>query len=116
MVCNAAFRCDRDQQAALLGNVVVCGGKACGTGPSRDAAASVLGDEHAFPDWLREEVKALLHRRTPGRRGKVTAPGVAERAVCSWLGGSILGSLGTCQVMWISRREYDKFGSAIMKR
>jgi hypothetical protein len=33
MVCDSAFRCDRDQQASLLGNVVIlCGGGACITG------------------------------------------------------------------------------------
>ncbi|KAL7538278.1 hypothetical protein ACHAWF_013151 [Thalassiosira exigua] len=136
MVCDAAFRCDRDQQASLLGNVVVCGGGACltgaaggpsgGSGPGGSgvataaalaaAQASPLGDEHAFPDRLREEVEAIVHRHTPGWRVKVTSPNAAERAICSWLGGSILGSLGTFQDMWISREEYEEFGAAVVNR
>jgi hypothetical protein len=51
----------------------------------------MLGDEHAFPDRLRKEIEAIVHRHTPGWRVKVTSPNVSERAICSWLGGSILG-------------------------
>mmetsp|Transcript_15184 Transcript_15184/g.32947 ORF Transcript_15184/g.32947 Transcript_15184/m.32947 type:complete len:749 (+) Transcript_15184:272-2518(+) len=129
MVCDAAFRCDRDQQASLLGNVVVCGGGSCITGAASVGSglggaaaganlgtASMLGDEHAFPDRLREEVEAIVHRHTPGWRVKVTSPNISERAICSWLGGSILGSLGTFQDMWISRKDYEEFGSAIVNR
>lgn len=134
MVCDAAFRCDRDQQASLLGNVVVCGGGACITGAAGvsgsagqvggavDGAtvsgvmASMLGDEHAFPDRLRDEIEAIVHRHTPNWRVKVTSPNVSERAICSWLGGSILGSLGTFQDMWISKKDYEEFGAAIVNR
>ena len=130
MVCDAAFRCDRDQQASLLGNVVVCGGGSCITGAAGVGAvgvsagadggagvvASALGDEHAFPDRLREEIEGIVHRHTPGWRVKVTSPNISERAICSWLGGSILGSLGSFQDMWISRKDYEEFGSAIVNR
>lgn len=126
MVCDAAFRCDRDQQAALLGNVVVCGGGACITGAANVGGsmgagtspnlASALGDEHAFPDRLREEIEGIVHRHTPGWRVKVTSPNISERAICGWLGGSILGSLGTFRDMWISKRDYEEFGSAIVNR
>ena len=136
MVCDAAFRCDRDQQASLLGNVVVCGGGSCITGAASVGSglggagtlgtagsaaaggvmASALGDEHAFPDRLREEVESIVHRHTPGWRVKVTSPNISERAICSWLGGSILGSLGTFQDMWISKKDYEEFGAAIVNR
>lgn len=131
MVCDAALRCERDQQASLMSTVVVCGGGSCVTGatgglggaagalgsnPAAGAAASALGDEHAFPERLREEVEAIVHRHTPGWRVKVTSPNASERAICSWLGGSILGSLGTFQDMWISRRDYDELGSAVVNR
>eukprot|EP00549_Striatella_unipunctata_P009573 CAMPEP_0118720154 /NCGR_PEP_ID=MMETSP0800-20121206/29941_1 /TAXON_ID=210618 ORGANISM="Striatella unipunctata, Strain CCMP2910" /NCGR_SAMPLE_ID=MMETSP0800 /ASSEMBLY_ACC=CAM_ASM_000638 /LENGTH=254 /DNA_ID=CAMNT_0006627739 /DNA_START=23 /DNA_END=788 /DNA_ORIENTATION=+ len=105
MVCDSAFACDRDQQAQLLGNVVVAGGGAC-IGPT----------DHAFTDKLREDVEAIIHQHTPGWRVKVLSPNLRERSVCSWLGASILASLGTFHDMWISRTEYDEWGPAIVNR
>ena len=105
MVCDAAFRCDRDQQASLLGNVVLAGGGSC-LGPT----------EQAVPEMLKEQVEGIIHTHTPGWRVKVLSPNMQERAVLSWLGGSILGSLGTFHDMWISKSEYDEWGSAIVNR
>jgi actin-related protein len=105
MICDAAFRCDRDQQAQLLGNVVLAGGGAC------------LGaTDQAVPDLLREKVEGIIHTHTPGWRVKVLSPNMQERAILSWLGGSILGSLGTFHDMWITKSEYDEWGSAIVNR
>ncbi|KAL3893331.1 MAG: hypothetical protein SGARI_008236, partial [Bacillariaceae sp.] len=105
MVCDAAFRCDRDQQAGVLGNVVLAGGGAC-IGPT----------DQAVPDSLREQIEAIIHTHTPGWRVKVLSPGMQERAIASWLGGSILGSLGTFHEMWISKQEYEEWGTAIVNR
>jgi actin-related protein len=68
------------------------------------------------PDFLREQVEAIIHTHTPGWRVKVLAPGMQERSVGSWLGGSILGSLGTFHDMWITKAEYEEWGSAIVNR
>lgn len=105
MVCDSAYRCDRDQQATLLSNVVVGGGGSC-LGPT----------EQAVPDQIKESVESIIHQHTPGWRVKVLAPGVQERAILSWLGGSILGSLGSFHEMWITRAEYEEWGSSIVNR
>ena len=105
MVCDAAFRCDRDQQAGVLGNVVLAGGGAC-IGPT----------DQSVPDSLREQIETIIHAHTPGWRVKMLAPGKQERAIASWLGGSILGSLGTFHEMWISKAEYDEWGCSIVNR
>ena len=105
MVCESAYKCDRDQQAALLGNVVLGGGGAC-LGPT----------EQAVPEVLREQVESILHAHTPGWRVKVLTPSIPERAILSWLGGSILGSLGTFHEMWITKAEYEEWGTAIVNR
>lgn len=105
MVCDAAFRCDRDQQAGVLGNVVLAGGGSC-IGPT----------DQSVPDSLREQIEAIIHAHTPGWRVKMMAPGKQERAIASWLGGSILGSLGTFHEMWISKAEYDEWGCSIVNR
>lgn len=105
MVHDAALQSDRDQQAQLLGNVILAGGGAC-VGPT----------DQAVPDMLKEQVEAIIHTHTPGWKVKVLSPGMQERAVLSWLGGSILGSLGTFHDMWITKSEYDEWGPAIVNR
>eukprot|EP00934_Nitzschia_sp_Nitz4_P008300 Nitzschia sp. Nitz4//scaffold1_size375055//16469//18154//NITZ4_000207-RA/size375055-augustus-gene-0.658-mRNA-1//1//CDS//3329540838//8290//frame0 len=105
MVCDAAFRCDRDQQASVLGNVILCGGGAC-IGPT----------DQAMPDLLRDQIESIVHAHTPGWRVKVLSPPMQERAICNWLGGSILASLGTFHEMWITKADYEEWGSAIVNR
>jgi actin-related protein len=85
--------------------VVLGGGGSC-LGPT----------EQAFPETLRENIESLIHVHTPGWKVKLLAPAVAERAILSWLGGSILGSLGTFHDMWITKAEYEEWGSAIVNR
>lgn len=105
MVCDAAYQCDRDQQAILLGNVVLGGGGAC-MGPT----------EQAVPDYIKDTIESVIHQHTPGWRVKVLTPALNERAVLPWIGGSILGSLGTFHEMWITKAEYEEWGSAIVNR
>lgn len=105
MICEAAFSCDRDQQASLLGNVVLAGGGAC-VGPT----------DQALPEFLREKMEEIIHKHTPGWRVKVLSPNYPERKVCSWMGGSILGSLGSFHDMYITKKEYEEWGSAIVNR
>lgn len=105
MVCDAAFRCDREQQAGVLGNVVLAGGGSC-IGPT----------DQSVPDYIRDQMEAIIHVHTPGWKVRVLSPGMQERAVASWLGGSILGSLGTFHDMWITKADYEEWGSAIVNR
>lgn len=115
MICGSAFKCEKDQQSQLLGNTVLCGGGAC-------LATSVLGtsigsnDGIAMPERLRQECEAIMHLTTPGWRVKVSSPGISERAICSWLGASILGSLGSFHDMWITKAEYEEYGASIVNR
>jgi len=45
---------------------------------------------------------------------KVIAP--PERKYSTWIGGSILASLSTFRQTWISRQEYEEFGSLIVHK
>lgn len=48
---------------------------------------------------------------------KIHAAGnTTERKSSSWLGGSILASLGTFHQLWVSRKEYEEFGDSIVHR
>jgi len=41
---------------------------------------------------------------------------LVERRFSVWLGGSILGSLGSFHQMWMSKAEYDEHGPALIHR
>jgi actin-related protein 4 len=89
---------DMDLRAALLQNVVVTGGTTLLQG---------------FTDRLHNEMVAMY----PNARIKIQAAGLTtERRFGSWVGGSILGSLGTFHQMWISRKEYDEFGASVVDK
>ncbi len=45
---------------------------------------------------------------------RISAP--AERLYSTWIGGSILASLGTFKNMWISKQEYESEGPAGLHR
>lgn len=89
---------DMDLRPALLQNIVLTGGTSLING---------------LADRLNNELIAIY----PGARIKIQAAGLtAERRFGSWIGGSILGSLGTFHQMWISRREYEEFGSNVVEK
>jgi len=117
MICDSAFKCDRDQQSQLLGNVVLCGGGACLSKTSAlSSSSTAIHNGNSMTDRIREEVEGIVHTHTPGWRVKVLSSGLTERAVCSWLGGSILGSLGSFHEMWITKKEYEEHGASIVNR
>lgn len=89
---------DMDLRAVLLQNIVVTG------------ATTLL---NGFTDRLNNELVAMY----PGARIKIQAAGLtAERRFGSWIGGSIIGSLGTFHQMWISKKEYDEFGTNVVEK
>lgn len=89
---------DMDLRAVLLQNIVVTG------------ATTLL---QGFTDRLNNELVAMY----PGARIKIQAAGLtAERRFGSWIGGSIIGSLGTFHQMWISKKEYEEFGVGIVEK
>jgi actin-related protein 4 len=89
---------DIDARPHLLGNVVITGG-----------ASNLVG----VTERLQHEIGALY----PGPRLKIHASGLTgERRFASWIGGSILGSLGTFHQMWISRKEYEEFGAGVVEK
>lgn len=89
---------DVDLRGNLLANVVVTG------------STTLL---NGFNDRLNNELTAMY----PGLKIKIHAAGLtSERRFGSWIGGSILASLGTFHQMWISRKEYDENGAGIVEK
>ena len=98
LISNAVLRCDTDVQANLLQNLVIAGGGSATEG---------------IPERIKLEVENLVHSSAPGLRIKSIALGASERALTTFLGGSILASLGSFHEMWMSRQEYDEFGPSL---
>ncbi|KAF6841906.1 chromatin remodeling and histone acetyltransferase complexes subunit [Colletotrichum musicola] len=89
---------DVDLRPNLLGNIVVTG------------STSLL---NGFNDRLNNELTTMY----PGLKIKIHAAGLSsERHFGAWIGGSILGSLGTFHQMWISRKEYEENGASIVEK
>ncbi|KAG0245645.1 actin family [Mortierella sp. GBAus27b] len=98
LISNSVQSCDIDFRPTLFGNVVLTGGNTLFPG---------------FADRLHWELNAIPH----SYKVKLHAPGNAvERKCGSWLGGSIMASLGTFHQLWISRKEYDETGAAIVNK
>lgn len=72
------------------------------------------GGSSLFPDLdarLSHELSQLLPAFT---KPKVIAPRFSvERSCSAWIGGSILTSLGSFQQLWLSRKEYEEYGSTL---
>lgn len=97
-VQKALQACDVDTRALLLNNVILTG------------AGSLI-------DKLPERLQSDLQTLYPNPKVRVIAPtGSVERKYGSWIGGSVLGSLGTFHQMWVSKREYEEFGSGIVEK
>jgi actin-related protein 4 len=89
---------DVDVRPHLLQNVVVTGG------------TSLL---YGFTERLNQELTMMY----PGTRVRISAPGnTYERRFASWIGGSIMASLGTFHQTWISRKEYEEHGVGIIEK
>lgn len=79
----------------------------------RTAIAStiiVTGGSSMIPQ-LNDRLNAELLAANPALKIKIHASGTAlERTTQAWMGGSVLGSLGTFHQMWVSKAEYEEAG------
>ncbi|XP_069623652.1 actin-like protein 6B isoform X2 [Ranitomeya imitator] len=99
VVTSSIGMCDIDIRPGLYGSVIVTGGNTLLQG---------------FNDRLNRE---LSQKTPPSMRLKlITSNSSIERRFSSWIGGSILASLGTFQQMWISKQEYEEGGKQCVER
>ncbi|KAK3698029.1 Actin-related protein 4 [Vermiconidia calcicola] len=90
--------CDVETRAPLLNNVILTG------------AGSLI---EKLPERLQSDLQTMF----PNPKVRVLANSSApERKFGSWVGGSVLGSLGTFHQMWVSRQEYGEFGAGIVEK
>ncbi|KAI8969917.1 actin family [Mycotypha africana] len=97
LVFNSINACDIDLRPLLFNNVIVAGGNTLFPG---------------FTERLSNDLPAMA----PGSKVKVHGFNTqVERKSSSWLGGSILASLGTFNQLWISKKEYEEVGPSIIE-
>ncbi|KAM9987798.1 hypothetical protein ACTFIZ_003151 [Dictyostelium cf. discoideum] len=93
---NSIMKCNADIHKDLYGNVVLSGGSTMFPG---------------FADRMNKELTALAPSTM---EINIIAP--PERKYSVWIGGSILASLPTLSVLWVTKEEYDESGPSIIHR
>ncbi|XP_048760101.2 actin-like isoform X2 [Ostrea edulis] len=94
---DSIMKCDVDMNIKdLYANTVLAGGSTMYPG---------------IADRMQKEITALAPSTM---KIKIIAP--PERKYSIWIGGSILASLSTFQQMWISKGEYEEYGSSIVHK
>lgn len=88
------MKCDIDIRKDLYSNIVLSGGTTMFPG---------------IDDRLHKEITSLA---SSAMKIKIIAP--SERKYSTWIGGSILASLGTFPNMCASKQDYDGFGPAVV--
>jgi len=87
---------DLDLRQTLYSQIVLAGGSTCIPGFGERLLTELRG-------------KAPAHTRL-----RISAP--PERMYSAWTGGSILASLATFKNMWVTKSEWDEYGSSILHR
>ncbi|KAI5291145.1 NuA4 histone acetyltransferase subunit [Ascosphaera aggregata] len=77
----------------------------------------VLSGATTLTPGFNERLNAELMTMFPAARVRLAAASNPnERKYAAWIGGSIVASLGTFHQMWISKKEYEEHGPAIVEK
>jgi len=99
MVLDSLERCDTDIRKEMIGNLVLAGGN------------TLFG---GFQDRLIREISEVSNSHNKAKL--VQNQSNDQKKFSVWIGGSILGSLGTFQQMWIGKSEWEEFGRPLVER
>ena len=99
IVADSINKCDIDVRRELFNSILLTGG------------SSLYGSlQKRLEDDLAGLVPSMM-------KFKVTGPAnTVERRYSTWIGGSILASLGTFQQMWLSKAEYKEYGAGFIHK
>jgi len=106
MVVESIGRADIDIRRDLFQNVVVAGGNTLYKGFLERL-------QRQIPEISPQNVKVKVVSGGGGGSGSSSG---SERRFSSWVGGSILSSLGSFQQMWMSRQEFEEHGAIMIER
>lgn len=87
---------DADVRKELCGNIILTG-----------AASLVTNIEQRLSLETQYLVPGMYKCKVIASRNSV------ERRYASWIGASVLSSLGSFQQLWLSRREYEEYGTTL---
>lgn len=101
LILDSVLQSETDLQQQFIQNIILTGG---------GSSYENLGDR------FKVELEKVIFQTMPTWKVKVLGSSANERGLCSWVGGSILASLGSFHEMWFSRAEYDEFGASLVDR
>lgn len=101
LACDSVLKCDPENYAGLLSGLTITGGSSKFEG---------------CPERLKSEIERTIHLTIPGAKVRSISAGPSERALCTWLGGSILASLGSFHDMWMTKHDYGEYGATIVDK
>ncbi|KAM3956892.1 actin [Aphomia sociella] len=93
MVCDSINCCDEDYKTLFYNNIVVSGGSSIFSGFSERLKAELILKTKKLPEV------------------KVNVDGISNRQFATWIGGSLLASLGSMKGFWLTSEEYVDAGS-----
>jgi len=99
MVHEAISKADIEIKKELYSNIFLCGGNTLFNG---------------FQERFQKQTTKT--NKTPFKAKIFTHPSNTERKLASWIGGSILSSLGTFHQLWLSKAEFEEHGAMIIER
>ncbi|KAL7068623.1 actin family protein [Cryptosporidium serpentis] len=100
-IANTVIASDVDIRRDLLGAVILTGGTSILPGLTDRISKALIEDDKLLG----------------GPKLKIISPNTTnEKRFSSWIGASILASLGTFQQMWMSKQEYLEHGSHLAER
>lgn len=105
MTLDCVNKTEIDLRESLLSNILISGGNSL-----------LPGFIERYEKCLYQIAPQVAFADQTARIKVFSSPKAIERQFASWIGGSILGSSACFQNMWISRREFEEVGTAIVKR
>ena len=99
MVNDAISKADLEIKKELYSNIFLCGGNTL-----------FNGFAERFQKQISSSNKQIIKLKI------ITHPSNTERKFSTWIGGSILSSLGTFHQLWVSKAEFEEHGAKIIER
>lgn len=137
LVLDSVLKVDNELHSPLLNNIILTGGNSFYEGfnerlkleievalislqnSSSNLAAAALNANTSSAGSINNITSGNINPLTinPSLKVKILNPlSKNEKVLSAFLGGSILGSLGSFHEIWISKREYEEYGSNIVEK